>query len=297
MMGGQLTASSSKGIGTSFEFSIEVEALPSVGWHSETIRNGLLIGDKCAYSAQIVKECRLASIQLSEVETIDALAESSWDADVIFYCHDGKAELTPIVDELENHVDVSRVIICQHHLATTYTNSERIHAVLTLPFLGNRFRHAIDELAQVEQNAKGYNVTKSAMVHNINQSRTHRRILIAEDNLMNQKIASFFLDKAGYDYLIASNGQEALEAITKGELFDAILMDCMMPVMDGLTATKEIRRWEKEVGSGKTTIIALTASVLEEDIQNCFAAGMDAYLPKPYKSNQLFELFNELKLA
>ncbi|PQJ49374.1 hybrid sensor histidine kinase/response regulator [Vibrio campbellii] len=297
MMGGQLTASSSKGIGTSFEFSIEVEALPSVGWHSETIRNGLLIGDKCAYSAQIVKECRLASIQLSEVETIDALAESSWDADVIFYCHDGKAELTPIVDELENHVDVSRVIICQHHLATTYTNSERIHAVLTLPFLGNRFRHAIDELAQVEQNAKGYNVTKSAMIHNINQSRTHRRILIAEDNLMNQKIASFFLDKAGYDYLIASNGQEALEAITKGEQFDAILMDCMMPVMDGLTATKEIRRWEKEVGSGKTTIIALTASVLEEDIQNCFAAGMDAYLPKPYKSNQLFELFNELKLA
>ncbi|MCC8253783.1 ATP-binding protein [Vibrio campbellii] len=297
MMGGQLTASSSKGIGTSFEFSIEVEALPSVGWHSETIRNGLLIGDKCAYSAQIVKECRLASIQLSEVETIDALAESSWDADVIFYCHDGKAELTPIVDELENHVDVSRVIICQHHLATTYTNSERIHAVLTLPFLGNRFRHAIDELAQVEQNAKSYSVTKSAMVHNINQSRTHRRILIAEDNLMNQKIASFFLDKAGYDYLIASNGQEALEAITKGEQFDAILMDCMMPVMDGLTATKEIRRWEKEVGSGKTTIIALTASVLEEDIQNCFAAGMDAYLPKPYKSNQLFELFNELKLA
>ncbi|HDM8216792.1 ATP-binding protein [Vibrio campbellii] len=297
MMGGQLTASSSKGIGTSFEFSIEVEALPSVGWHSETIRNGLLIGDKCAYSAQIVKECRLASIQLSEVEPIDALAESSWDADVIFYCHDGKAELTPIVDELENHVDVSRVIICQHHLATTYTNSERIHAVLTLPFLGNRFRHAIDELAQVEQNAKSYDVTSSAMVHNINQSRTHRRILIAEDNLMNQKIASFFLDKAGYDYLIASNGQEALEAITKGEQFDAILMDCMMPVMDGLTATKEIRRWEKEVGSGKTTIIALTASVLEEDIQNCFAAGMDAYLPKPYKSNQLFELFNELKLA
>jgi len=121
------------------------------------------------------------------------------------------------------------------------------------------------------------------VVHNINQSRTHRRILIAKDNLMNQKIAS--------------NGQVALEPITKGEQFDAILMDCMMPVMDGLTATKEIRRWEKEVGSGKTTIIALTASVLEEDIQNCFAAGMDAYLPKPYKSNQLFELFNELKLA
>ncbi|MCV5870893.1 response regulator, partial [Escherichia coli] len=77
---------------------------------------------------------------------------------------------------------------------------------------------------------------------------------MAEDNLMNQKIASFFLDKAGYDYLITSNGQEALDAITKGEQFDAILMDCMMPVMDGLTATKEIRRWEKKVGCKKTTI-------------------------------------------
>lgn len=297
MMGGKLTATSSKGIGTSFEFSIEVEVLPIVGWRSEIIRTGILIADQYPYTDQIVKECRLAGIQLSEVKHIEDLTSSARESEVIFYCHDGQSKLDSAIDELENYVDASRIIVCQHHLTTTYTNSERIHAVLTQPFLGNRFRHAIDELAQVEQNAKSYHVTQSAVIHNINQSRTHRRILIAEDNLMNQKIASFFLDKAGYDYLIASNGQEALEAITTGEQFDAILMDCMMPVMDGLTATKEIRRWEKEVGSDKITIIALTASVLEEDIQNCFAAGMDAYLPKPYKSNQLFELFNELKLA
>ncbi|MET2847017.1 ATP-binding protein [Vibrio owensii] len=297
MMGGKLTATSSKGIGTSFEFSIEVEVLPIVGWRSEIIRTGILIADQYSYTDQIVKECRLAGIQLSEVKHIDDLTSSARESEVIFYCHDGQSKLDSAIDELESYVDASRIIVCQHHLTTTYTNSERIHAVLTQPFLGNRFRHAIDELAQVEQNAKSYHVTQSAVIHNINQSRTHRRILIAEDNLMNQKIASFFLDKAGYDYLIASNGQEALEAITTGEQFDAILMDCMMPVMDGLTATKEIRRWEKEVGSDKITIIALTASVLEEDIQNCFAAGMDAYLPKPYKSNQLFELFNELKLA
>ncbi|EPO5778197.1 ATP-binding protein [Vibrio harveyi] len=297
MMGGKLTATSSKGVGTSIEFSIEVEVLPTVGWRSETIRNGILIGDNYAYADQIMKECRLAGIQLSEVSSIKGLPTSTKGLEVIFYCHDGRVALDSVIDELARTVDISRIIVCQHHLISTYTNSERIHSVLTLPFLGNRFRHAIDELAHIEQNTQSYHVTHSAVVHNINQSRTHRRILIAEDNLMNQKIASFFLDKAGYDYLIASNGQEALEAITKGEKFDAILMDCMMPVMDGLTATKEIRRWEKEVGSGKITIIALTASVLEEDIQNCFAAGMDAYLPKPYKSNQLFELFNELKLA
>ena len=80
----------------------------------------------------------------------------------------------------------------------------------------------------------------------------HKRILIAEDNLMNQKIASFFLEKAGYDYLITSNGKEALDAITQGGEFDAILMDCMMPVMDGLTATEEIRRWEDKTKKHKT---------------------------------------------
>ncbi|WP_045398430.1 hybrid sensor histidine kinase/response regulator [Vibrio hyugaensis] len=297
MMGGKLTATSTKGLGTSFEFSIEVEVLPVFGWRSEVIRTGLLIADHYAYTEQIIKECRLSGIQLSNIHSLQEVVAQDHEFDVIFYCHNGKQHLENAIDELNRHLDISRVIVCQHHLTTTYTNSERIHAVLTQPFLGNRFRHAIDELAQVEQNTKSYNVTSTAVIHSVNQSRTHRRILIAEDNLMNQKIASFFLDKAGYDYLIASNGQEALEAITKGEQFDAILMDCMMPVMDGLTATKEIRRWEKEVGSDKITIIALTASVLEEDIQNCFAAGMDAYLPKPYKSNQLFELFNELKLA
>ena len=96
---------------------------------------------------------------------------------------------------------------------------------------------------------------------------------------------------------IASNGQVALEPITKGGTVRCHSYGLHDASYGWLTATKEIRRWEKEVGSGKTTIIALTASVLEEDIQNCFAAGMDAYLPKPYKSNQLFELFNELKLA
>ncbi|NMS64084.1 hybrid sensor histidine kinase/response regulator, partial [Vibrio parahaemolyticus] len=103
---------------------------------------------------------------------------------------------------------------------------EKVHAVLTLPFLGNRFKHVIDDLAKVEKTISSDNVTNNVVSSEYRASRSHRRILIAEDNLMNQKIASFFLDKAGYDYLITSNGQEALEAITKGEEFDAILMDC-----------------------------------------------------------------------
>ncbi|ODX26797.1 hybrid sensor histidine kinase/response regulator [Vibrio parahaemolyticus] len=297
MMGGKLVATSTKGVGTCFGFSIEVEALPLFGWHSDVVKRGLFICDNYAYAEQIVQECRLAQIKLVGVNSLSEAKALDEDFDVIFLCNDGQMNIDSCLSELAEVYDVRRVVVCQHHLTSSYTNAENVHAVLTQPFLGNRFKHAIEELAKLEKNTLRDNVTNIASRAESKLSRTHRRILIAEDNLMNQKIASFFLDKAGYDYLITSNGQEALDAITKGEQFDAILMDCMMPVMDGLTATKEIRRWEKKVGCKKTTIIALTASVLEEDIHNCFAAGMDAYLPKPYKSNQLFELFNELKLA
>ncbi|HCH6350972.1 TPA: response regulator, partial [Vibrio parahaemolyticus] len=297
MMGGKLVATSTKGVGTCFGFSIEVEALPLFGWHSDVVKRGLFICDNYAYAEQIVQECRLAQIELVGVNSLSEAKALDEDFDVIFLCNDGQMNIDGCLSELAEVYDVRRLVVCQHHLTSSYTNAENVHAVLTQPFLGNRFKHAIEELAKLEKNTLRDNVTNIASRAESKISRTHRRILIAEDNLMNQKIASFFLDKAGYDYLITSNGQEALDAITKGEQFDAILMDCMMPVMDGLTATKEIRRWEKKVGCKKTTIIALTASVLEEDIHNCFAAGMDAYLPKPYKSNQLFELFNELKLA
>ena len=70
-----------------------------------------------------------------------------------------------------------------------------------------------------------------------------------------------------------------------------------MPVMDGITATQTIRAWEKEQGIAPLPIIALTASVLDEDIKDCFEAGMNAYLPKPYKSHQLYELFDNLGIV
>lgn len=92
-------------------------------------------------------------------------------------------------------------------------------------------------------------------------------------------------------------GLEAVELIKSGEKYSAILMDCMMPIMDGLTAAKEIRAWEKENNLPGVPIIALTASVLPEEIQSCFDVGMDAYLPKPYKSQQLFDTFERLQVA
>ncbi|MUK75399.1 response regulator [Aliivibrio fischeri] len=114
------------------------------------------------------------------------------------------------------------------------------------------------------------------------------RILLVEDNRVNQKVTSVMLKKAGYAFDIADNGQVAVDMYKNNSSYDVILMDCMMPVKDGFTATKEIRKLEKSLGLNKTPIIALTASVIDDDIQKCFDSGMDGYVAKPVRKEKLF---------
>jgi len=112
-------------------------------------------------------------------------------------------------------------------------------------------------------------------------------VLLVEDNPVNQRVAQRLLQKLGADVTIANHGAEALERIAEAS-YDAVLMDCQMPVMDGFTAAARIREDEKKSGSGKRLpIIALTANVMSEDREHCLAAGMDAHLGKPIVPSQL----------
>ncbi|MDE1922946.1 MAG: PAS domain-containing protein, partial [Gammaproteobacteria bacterium] len=118
------------------------------------------------------------------------------------------------------------------------------------------------------------------------------RVLIVEDNPVNQRVAQRMCRKLEIDAAVVGNGKEALERLAD-ETFDAVLMDCQMPVMDGFLATERIREQERARGEGtRLPIIALSANVANEDLERCTAAGMDAHLCKPIDAEQLRACLN-----
>jgi CheY-like chemotaxis protein len=116
----------------------------------------------------------------------------------------------------------------------------------------------------------------------------HRlRILLAEDNKVNQKLAVTILEKRGHSVVVVDNGKEALKALDR-ETFDVVLMDVMMPEMDGIEATRAIRAGENRLGR-HTPIIAMTAHAMKGDREHCLDVGMDGYVSKPLNIHELFE--------
>ncbi|MDQ7051628.1 MAG: response regulator [candidate division KSB1 bacterium] len=123
------------------------------------------------------------------------------------------------------------------------------------------------------------------------------RILLAEDNAVNQKLAKRLLEKHGYEVEVAENGKKAVE-LWRSKPFDLILMDVQMPEMGGIEATKIIRSQEKQRG-GHIPIIALTAHAMKGDEEKCLRAGMDGYATKPIRKDELFQeidrIMNQIK--
>ena len=123
--------------------------------------------------------------------------------------------------------------------------------------------------------------------HTLREGRLPLRILLAEDNLVNQKLASRMLENQGHMVVVASDGAQALDTLEK-QSFDLVLMDAQMPVMDGFESTAAIRRLE-EATRAHIPIIAMTAHAMVGDRQRCLQAGMDGYIAKPVHAHELFE--------
>ena len=158
---------------------------------------------------------------------------------------------------------------------------------------------------QAPKDAQTHSVVPQLVTrHTVAEHVQHRRILVVEDNIVNQKLVVRMVEKLGYKPDVVENGQEALTALMKGD-YAAILMDCQMPIMDGFETTRCIREREASVASrdspdGNTNrsdtvpqstphipIIAVTANAMQGDRERCLATGMDDYLAKPIKLDEL----------
>ena len=123
------------------------------------------------------------------------------------------------------------------------------------------------------------------------QARGRFKLLLAEDYVPNQKVATLLLARVGYRCDVVDDGAKAVEAAASGA-YDLVLMDCQMPVLDGLEATREIRRREAETGA-RIPIVAMTANAADGHTEDCLAAGMDDFVSKPIHVEKLYEILEK----
>ena len=293
MMQGTISVSSTPGVGSRFTVSVPFTISEEQQQPFELHERVLLVVNDSKYRQLVIKETLRLGVDLVTCETVEDTLSIDNEFSLVLYCTSQQRSARQDLAQIRARFPNSELIGLHHHLFAEPELDALLSAHLTLPVLGRRLESTLKNALSVRHSDV---IGQSDNWQDSGDSPV-KKVLIVEDNLMNQKIASFFLNKMGIDYTITSNGLDAVNTIKSGERYCAILMDCMMPVMDGLTATKQIREWEQEQGVGNTPIIALTASVLPEEIQNCFDVGMDAYLPKPYKSQQLFETLEKLQVT
>lgn len=160
--------------------------------------------------------------------------------------------------------------------------------LVSKPVVQKALRKCLVELASVQ----GYrNSTTTAFT---SAPRLGLKVLVVEDNLVNQEVTQSSLEVLGCEVGLAANGEEALERLDE-ESWDLVLMDCEMPVMDGYEATRQLRRREQEKGTGHLPVIALTAHALDGDRELALSAGMDDYLSKPFRLEELSAVLQKWK--
>jgi signal transduction histidine kinase/CheY-like chemotaxis protein len=286
-MGGTIDTRSEPGVGTEFRFDIPLE--PSVGAVLRPIplagSTALLVMDDELITQMLQRHIEslgagvLVSHSLSEAHRV--LANGRGDIRLIIVGAAFRSILSCIPPKWGVEEPIRLAISQKLMGAADGGECEGADAMLKPPV-------TYTNLCETFEMARGRRMDAAAGVSGPRHSRTAYKVhvLVVEDNPVNQLVASDMLDALGYKVEIANNGAEALEEIRKRS-FDIVLMDVEMPVMDGYSATREIRRWERETGTGPVPVIAMTANAMSDDQARCIESGMDDHLAKPFSLEAL----------
>lgn len=305
LMDGEITVESQLGKGSTFQFSIPIEVVEEQ--KNEKIQD--LMNVRVIILAEEMEDTRYLTRYLRdwgakmvriETELERCLAEIE------------KKELTPekydllIVpmgtdplskyDSIPRRTGISSIAICSHNNFVNGVSPVRagFSAALIQPYksaqLGDCIRmilqHELDFQLEVPFLNKFEGLPEVDCIKEVCQ-----KILLVDDNSVNRKLALLQLEKLGIDAKVAVNGKNAMEMVAD-EYFDLIFMDCQMPIMDGFQATEQIRLMET-TQEKRSVIVALTANAMSGDREKCIASGMDDYISKPVRMQNLLDIFKK----
>ncbi|MFT5809021.1 MAG: signal transduction histidine kinase/CheY-like chemotaxis protein [Moritella dasanensis] len=271
LMGGNIAITSIKGEGSDFHFTIVVGIEKSQPKQAASHFQAIIINTEDTQFLQ--SELNDLGIESTACADINGVAASIKPNSIIIY-NQQEVELAKVeLQTLRQKVGATPILVARSNHSEQFNYAHLVDGYITKPLFGLRLINMIDDL-NLHGTAHTNEITKTV----------NRAILLVEDNLINQKVASININQLGLDVIVAKNGQEAIDMYAEShQHINLVLMDCMMPVMDGFDATIGIREYEDTYALPRMPIVALTASILEDDIQRCFDSGMDDYLPKPFK--------------
>jgi PAS domain S-box-containing protein len=310
MMGGEIWVESEQGVGTKFHFKLpSIPATAAVEPNIQPV-SALLLGSRVLVVDDNATNRQILQLMLKRWGMIPTLVSSGMAgilelqaalaagrpfdlvvSDLLMPEMDGFA----FAEQIRNTSEISKPKIMLLSSAGRRGDVKRceelqISAYLMKPVRQLELKTVLSSLlgsvGPVDQQAV---ITRFALKNGPNAS-TSLRILVAEDNAVNQKLIVRLLEKRGHSIHVVPNGREAVETL-EGEAFDLVFMDMQMQVMDGFEAASEIRKREKSSGV-HVPIVALTAYAMKGDRERCLDAGMDGYITKPIRSAELDDILN-----